>query len=331
MLIVDDVVFSLEVWEWYHDRKNDIIFENNTQIKVFRPWMKEIFNTGDEYIDVYGELSGYDFYEFLHEIFMLFTDIQTTPMDKKYSTNDIYNELVAIEALVVYWALTEGHKKEDFGIDMVDDLLNSDTMAFSRKFHVESCYKMKAIWEGYNNLVTILKGRQVSSMPDIDIFKLQDNIEDDDLDAFMKVVIRESCGGDFDEFIISVMERMKFITMKEYHEKLSLIKGYELFGLEDFETKLPYTEIWRRLFPYYFDKIEDVYKLFYEKYIGWCILMIYNSYLSLDDTVISYIPIYKLYGKGNLEEVSTNIRFFVDPDMIKKRILSLYGVKIKIK
>lgn len=329
MLVVDDVVFSMEVWDWYNIRKNNISFQNNTQIKVFRPWMKEKYNSGNEYLDTYGELSGWDFYVFLNEIFMLYTDIQLKPMDKKYDTDDMFIELKAIENLVIYWALTEGHEREDFGTEMRNELLNSNTMSFNRKFHVESCYKMKAIWQGYNDLVKLLDNITVSSIPEIDIFLLENNVDDKEMDEFMKIIIRESCGGDFDEFIIAVMERIKFITMKENHEKLAMVKGFEIFGIEDFETKLHYSEIWRRLFTVYFDEVEDIFSLFYEKFVGHCVLFTFIDYLSWDNTTIKYIPIYKLYGDHELTQASTNIRFFINPENVKKRIYKLYKIRIK--
>jgi hypothetical protein len=331
MLVVDDVVFSMEVWDWYHNRKDNLSLENDTNIKVFRPWMKEKYNSGSDYIQTYGELSGWDFYELLHNIFMLFTDIHLTPMDGQYTTADMFIELKSIENQIIYWALTEGHNADDFGKEMRNELLNSNTMSFNRKFHVESCYKMKCIWQGHKELVEILDNVVVSSLPGIDIFTMENIIDDTEIDEFMKMVIKESCGHDFDEFIISVMERMKFNKIKQYHEKLAMVKGYEIFGIEDFETKLSYSETWRRLFPAYFDEVEDVFSLFYENFLGPCILHIYNDYLSWDHNNVKYIPIYKLYGDPALNRVSTNIRYFIKPADIKKRILKLYKIRIGAK
>lgn len=330
LMVVDDVAFSMEVWDWYHNRKDKLTPSNSTKINVFRPWLKEKHISGQDYIATYGEIPGYDFYEFLHEIFMLFTDIQVKPIEKHYSMDDMYVELMAIENLVLYWAMTEGHEKKDFGSEMRNELLNDKTMAFNRKFHTECCYKMKAIWQGYHDLKKLLGGIDVNEIPEIDIFTITDHVEDADMDKFMKSVIRIGYGGDFDEFIISVMERIKFLTMKENHEKLAMIKGFEIFGIEDFETKLPYSETWRRLFTNYFDDVEDIFKLFYEKFIGHCVLFMFNDYLSWDDKAagIKYIPIYKLYCDESMSKASINIRFFINQEKIKQRIFKLYKIRL---
>lgn len=329
LMVVDDVVFSMEVWNWYHERRDRVKGENDVKINVFRPWLKEKHRAGEEYMATYGEFQGYDFYEFLHEIFMLFTDIQLTPIERHHTIKALHDELIAIEDMVLYWALTEDHERDEFGPDMRNELLNDKTMSFNRKFHIESCYKMKAIWEGFNSLKAFLGPTEVKDIPEVDIFKMVDIIEDHDMDEFIKNIIRLGYGGDFDEFIISVMERIKFLTMKENHEKLAMIKGYEIFGIEDFETKLPYSETWRRLFTNYFDEVEDIFKLFYERFVGPCVLFLYNDYLSWDDMGgIKYIPIYKLYTNESQSQCSTNIRFFIDQEKIRNRIFKLYKVRI---
>lgn len=328
MLVVDNIVFSMDVWDWYHIRKNNLTFENNTKIKAFRPFMKKKYNSGDLYIDTYGELTGWDFHEFLHEIFMLFSDIHSVPVEQHITTDEMFIELTSIENLIIFWAMTEGHEMKDFGNGMRNELLNKNTMSFNRKFHVESCYKMKAIWQEYKGIVKLLDGKETKSLEEVDIFLLDDRKTDKDMDSFMKIIIKQSCGQDFDEFIIAVMERIKFMTMKENHEKLAMIKGYEIFGIEDFETKLAYTEIWRRLFPTYFDEIEDVFGLFYEKFMGQCVMYLYHDYLGCSNESIRYIPIYKLYGDEKLSSVSTNIRYYINTDIINKRIFKLYKDRI---
>lgn len=334
LLVVDDIVTSMDVWEWYHSRKDSVTRENNMVISAFRPWLNENQQTGEGFIESYGELLGYDFYLFLHEVFKLFTDIQLKPIDRAFTVNDIEKELLAIENRVVFWALTEGHEKADFGPDMRNELLNSNTMSFNRKFHVEAFYKMKAIWKGFHDLKKCLQSTlqvgNVYEIPEVDIFKTVERYDDDEMDAFLKIIIRLGYGGDFDEFIISVMERIKFITMNEYHEKLALIKAFEMFGKEDFDVKLPYSETWRMLFNDYFDDVEDIFKSFYERFTGHCVLFTFIDYLSWDHEScgINYIPIYKLYTDTRGTNSSSNIRFFINPESVRRRIRKLYNIRV---
>lgn len=331
-VVVNDVAFSMEVWDWYHNRMDKVTPENHIEIKVFRPWLKEQHRTGQDMIRTYGQLNGWDFFEFFKEIFMLYTDIQETPLSREVTFQQQEKELMALENRLLYWALTEQHEKEDFGPDMRQEYLDSNRMAFNKKFHLEVCYMMKAIREGFNGLKKKLNDVEMEDIDEINEFTAEADFDNEEVDTFIKKVIRQAYGGDFDEFIIAVMERIKFLTMKDNHEKLAKLKAFEIFGREDFEQKIPESETWRMLFNNYFDEVEDIYNLFYTKFIGHCVMYMYLDYLSWDDSQksgIDYIPIYKQYCDGAREQSSTNIRYFIDKEKIIKRIQKLYKIRIR--
>lgn len=331
LMVVNDVVFSMEVWDWYHNRKDKLKMENNIPINVFRPWLKEHHQNGIDKVSTYGELTGWDFLELINELLMIYTDIHERPLGDHVTMEQQYIELSAIETSLIYWVFTEGHAKEDFGPDMRNEYLDSNRMAFNQKFHVEMCYTMKAIWQGYHDLKKLLNGKEITDLDILNILTMENYEEDEVVDEFIKKVIRQAYGGDFDEFIIAVMERIKFQTMKENHEKLAKIKAYELFGKEDFEKMLPEYEIWRMLYNNYFDEVEDIYKLFYQKFLGHCIQYVLLDYLSWDseDSGIYYIPVYKYYCDKELTEATQNIRLLIDMEKIRARIKKLYKIRIK--
>ena len=190
---------------------------------------------------------------------------------------------------------------------------------------------MKAIWEGYHNLKKMLKGKEITDTEELNIFNVENVVEDTVMDEFIKKVIRQAYGGDFDEFIIAVMERIKDKTMKENHEKLAKIKAFELFGKEDFDQRYPESETWRLLFNNYFDEVEDIFKLFYEKFLGQCIMYVFLDYLSWDETEanIKVIPIYQRYCDMELTKNTSNIRWLVDMEKVSKRIKQLYKIRIR--
>ena len=330
LMVVNDVCFSMEVWDWYHNRKDKFSKENNAEINVYREWLLEQHNSLENYVSSYGELNGWDFFEFFKNIFMLYTGIHPKPLDQKFSFQDQHDELMAIEKMLLYWVFTEGHEKEDFGPDMRKEYLDSNRMAFNQKFHVECCYMMKAIWHGFHELKKKLKNIEIADIEEITVFDLENVADDNTVDEFMKKVIRQAYGGDFDEFIISVMERIKYKTMNENHEKLAKVKAYELFGKEDFDQKIPESESWRMLFNTYFDDVEDIYHLFYEKFIGDCIMYVFIDYLSWDEKEadIVFIPVYKRYCNIALTKNTKNIRWLIDMEKIKKRIKQLYKIRI---
>lgn len=329
-LVVDDMPFTMEAWKWYHERMNRVNSENHFKIDVFRPWLKEDHREGEDYIDTYGQLSGWDFYEFLVQLYMVYTDIHSVAMDTKVTFEEQEMELRAVEDRVIYWALTVKHDKEDFGPGMRSEYLDSNRMAFNQKFHIESYYMLRIMWNGLERCKKALGGVEMQSIPVVNIFNYTGDLGD--VDEFIKKVIREAYGGDFDEFIISVMDKIKYDTMTPEHEKMAKIRAFELFGNEDFEKQIPSSETWRLLHNTHFDDVEDVYRLFYEKFRGPCIMYLYSDYLSWvesSDTMINYIPVYKQYTDEMMDTADVDIRYFVDVGRIRDRIKRLYNIRIR--
>lgn len=320
-MIINNIAFSMEVWDWYHNRKHDVTATDNTLISTFKQLMAV------PAVKCYGDLDGWEFFEMLTEVYKFYTDIHEKVLDKNITFDMQEKELMALEKRIVFWAITEGHEKADFGKDVRGEYLDSKRMAFNQKFHVECCYMMKSIWLSFNNLKIALNGSEMRDIGEINIYNSMHELNDEEIDEFIKKVIRHAYGGDFDEFIISVMERMKSRKMNKYHEKIAKVKAYELFGKEDFDTCISKSETWRMLFNNYFDGKEDVYVEFYNAFIGDCISFLYLDYLSWD-MEIDYIPVYKQYCNKNHTLTSQNIRFFIDIGKISSQIKKLYSISL---
>jgi hypothetical protein len=145
---------------------------------------------------------------------------------------------------------------------------------------------------------------------------------------YLQTIIRPAYGGDLDEFILECISWVQQFCVEEYHEKIAKIRGYELYGYTDFDNALPPAEIWRRIFPLYFDEEEDSYPMFFGTYTQWCVLFFLADYV--DHVVdISYIPLFNVFSTDGFKTVSDNILAFIKPEVITKEIKRLYGFNIE--
>lgn len=342
LFVVDDVVFSEECFNWFNEREHlaQTVVDSDLPIDAFRFLLPEKYIDGKERKDLYQELDAGEFWVLLNEIFMLMTDIhKTKKLPVKFSVQDIRIELLKTEKMILFWALSQSHKPTTIG-KLPEVYITSDGMMNNRycldAFHIASANK----W-GLDRLDSILYGRIANDFPRFTVnavgLREYDDVNDnefqgdnDGLSKFIKDLVRLGYGGDFDEFIINVKDKIASNALGPYHYKMALARGYELMGITDFSDVDP-SEAWRRLFTTYFDGDEDNYDIFYNTYPHQCIVFLLLDYLSIDKGGgVDYIPIYKIYSNNGFKKSYTEeMQTLLNTKLIRQRLFKLFKKKIK--
>lgn len=349
MIVVNDIPFSTDVWEWYNIKRKKFNLETTKEHKIyiFKPIIRKILkgsdkmyndekdndadseydfsedDNGDEVIvDKYFELSPAHFWYFLNELMMVFSDISTTfKLDPKYTLNQVKQELLCVEDVLVYWAITKNHEESVF--EGMDVLYVSSENGMNMRYQVKSCFIMGIINDGFKLLEKTMIQLEKKEMMLMD-YKTDTYEDINDIQKYIIQVIKNGYAGDLDEFILECILNIQTRTMTIQHENLALIKGYELFQNTEFNKKVPPQEIWRRLFPNYFDGIEDVFQLFFKNMKGECVMFLFNDYLQ-ENFGIKRIPIYNCYTNDNGNSFTYNVLKLLEKQKIRTRIKELYG------
>lgn len=341
MFVVDDVVFSMECFEWFSERHGEIVIPDET-IDIFRPLLPKEYREGIKKKTKYMELNAGEFWTLFNEVFMLLSDVHKTyKLPRTVSVLHLRTELAKIEKLIVFWALATGHEEGSFGT-LDKDFIGSDGNCLNNVFCTHSYYMFMACHWDVDRLERVLNDRDISKMnefernengvPIMTVIRSNEYYGDEsEQNRFMKDLVRIGYGGDFDEFIISVKESIANETMGPYHQKLALVLGYELMGIADFTPVAP-TEVWRRLFSTYFDQEEDNFTLFYNTYPHQCIFYVLLDFLSIDkdDAKIDYLPVYRCFSQNKFTKTLTeDVKKLINTKQIRKRMYALYNKKIK--
>lgn len=335
MIIVDDIVFSTEAWNWFNINTNKAILfkQQNTAIPDF---MRNYIKTDKL---TYKELNAGEFWELFERIYLLMSDIlKDYPiLPTSVSMQELKMELLTLEKGVVFWSLEDQLLPEQLkGLNQ--EFVSSNRDSTNMRFCIYSYCMINSIFEKYEKLAIILHGR---SPPDLPRWKMSENgkvrlrttypnneFAHDEVKAFdfIKGVVRSCCGGDFDDFIISVKAMMAEETIDKYQYQLALIKGYELMGITNFEATISKQEAWRRLFTNYFDKEETNFLLFYNEYTRQCLFFMMLSYLSISNGGnISYIPVYRIYSDNDFRETyDYELKTMIDTKLIRNTQKRLY-------
>jgi hypothetical protein len=340
MFVVDEVVFSIECFEWFTDRRENVVIPDET-IDVFRPLLPKEYREGLKKKNKYMELNAGEFWDLFKEVFMLLSDVHKSyKLPRKVTILQLRIELLKLEKLIIFWALSTEHEEHTLG--KLDKDFIGVKGCLNNVFCTHSYYTFLACQWSVDRLEGVINGRDFHDMGEHEkgvngLFIMTVNRVNEyygdvgEENRFMKDLVRIGYGGDFDEFIISVKESIANQTMGPYHQKLALVLGYELMGIADFTT-VSHTEVWRRLFSTYFDLEEDNFVLFYNTYTHQCIFYVLLDFLSIDknDAKIDYIPVYRCFSANKFTKTLTDdIKRLINTKLIKKKLYSLYNKKIK--
>lgn len=320
-MLVDNVLFSMDIWAFYSARQHAAVERNWASTKT-TALAKDL---------VLGALSAEAMWKLLYDTFKLFSDAEyARVLDVSFMRNFdvVRREIDSLELCVVYWACTKAHTKEALG--NIDSAFVHETGdRLNRKFHTYAYYMLMAIREQCDSLRTELSSLRVEAVSANATSMLSltassnTKTSHEKLDRFMHDIIRAAYGGDFDEFILAVIAHVQKRTMKKFQKQLAIVKGYELFGISDAPEDIDAEEAWRRLFPNVFAKEEDIFSMFYEAFGNECIAFLLVDYFEMP--YIKYLPVFKLFTTGDWTEGHLDIRGFIDRDKLHARLLELYA------
>lgn len=344
MILVNEVAFSEEAWGWLNERirhAKEFADSNDTIKPEFRPYLNDkkiMHGTGRK--DEYQELTAGEMWEFFYNVFCLMTNVLKPgtfpPLSTSVTTDELKDELEKIERCMVYWSLMKGFKENEELKGLRKEYLSIERNSTNMLFCMYVYCMMNAMWEKFEKLKEILHGREPKFMQNrskkasSEIYKYNEyRFNEEAGDEFMRAVIRECCGGDFNDFIISVKSRIAEESLGEFHVELAKLKGYELMSQREFPD-VEKREAWRRIFTTYFDEEETNFPLFYQTFTRQCYDYMMLSFLSISNMgSVSYIPIYDIYSDNNFEEsYERSIKPMINTKLIRGKLLSLYNKRI---
>ena len=344
MILVNEVAFSKKAWEWMASNvelAKQFSQQSDTIASFFRPYLndKKIMN-GVDRKDEYQELTAGEMWEIFYNVFCLMSDIikpGTLPrLSTSASINDLENELKAIERAMCYWSLMKGFSEGGELAGLRKEFLSVERNSTNMLFCIYVYCMMNSIWIKFNKLKEILHGREVPDMNRRSTVAVTEQFNyneyrfnEKDGDEFMRDIIRECCSGDFNDFIISVKDRIADYTIDDYQVELAKVKGYESMSMRTFPD-MDKKEAWRRIFTTYFDDEENNFPLFYQTFTRQCYDFMLLSFLSVSDMgSVSYIPVYGIYSDNDFEEsYETSIKKMINTKLIRGKLLSMYNKRI---
>lgn len=313
MLLIDDIVYDEEVWEWFHKKQKEHLtnYENTQSVYVFYELLYEDEMQG---ACAYKDLTCAEFFNLLDKLFYIFSGVGKGNMfiPTRYTLEEIQMEMRAIEKTLVFWACTCAHEPERLG-DL--DLRYLGTKMVNHRFQTHTYYMYQQCVQGLEQLHIRIEDYDVVPAPD------DDEVEEP-YDK-LRAIITKAYGGDLDEFILDCIEDFQFTNMTPWHEKLAIVRGYELMGVFDWKTGVPHHERWRRIFTKYFSEEEDSFRRFIRVYTGMCVSFFFRNYLCQEPPFL-YISAYGVYIRPGESDACRSCLGFIDFDAIEARIKELY-------
>lgn len=249
------------------------------------------------------------------------------------SPDELIEQMEYLQEIILYWTLSSDHETremvpthremEKYRIE--DYLLNSERTSTSRALEVEVFYMARVIRNAAQHLNQTLS-EIPESLRHMELLSVYDPLNTDHInriDVKIKEIIRKHY--EMDEFINEIMTFVVADRMTEDHKGIAYIRGYVLFGEEDMETDLPMSEVWRRLFPFYFDEYEDVFDEFYNQFTRLCIEHVYRFFFKKKELPWIHIPFYNVFVERaplvQPSRVVEDIRYFIETDTLHQLYL----------
>jgi len=323
MIIINDFVYSIEMWEWFHNMKDiKLDFEKkiNTTVEVF----EIVFFTEERYKwpRDYYKLDLCQLWEIVLDIFKWISGVQNTlKLDIKFKTSDISHELEKIYRTLLWWCFAEGLEQNHFG-DFDYTMIDNRNMALNQHFRYRvyhMVHSMQKSFDGLANYLADTKYKEVCDMEEVNAYSFNNDQTHKDVQDFILNEIKKSTAGDADEFILYTISNIQNKTMKNDHEKLCQLVRFIKFEDTDFTRKLPPGQIWHTLFEDVFDGKDEVFYDFYEAFTSESIMYFLSDYV-LNNFGIERIPIYNVFTQDKGKSYSKDILNLLDTVQISKRI-----------
>lgn len=224
---------------------------------------------------------------------------------------------------LLYWCLTESHTDPQAFKDLPASLLNKETKATNRSYHLRCYYIYQEVRERFISLDKSMDFRLAISSSEREgsarWIRHQATIEG------VKQRIRNAYRGDLDGFVIEVMTAIQDNTMTKNHEKLAQAIRFDKLKLADFRTNtMAPAETWRYLYPTYFDKVQDYFEAFYQAFMADCVMYYLDDYLDTDLGIV-YIPVYGIFYSRELDRTESDILKLIDMNIIDSLTKKRYG------
>jgi len=320
MIVVDGVVFSEEVWEWFSERTGAEMDEPHP-VRAFAH-LKRVSTP-----ECFESMTGWDLWLLLDNVLLLMSDMyRGPPLDPEFSPADVREELEYLERAVVHWALRTtpspdiGKLEEDAVV--FERFTNAEGTLFNRRFQVQVCYKIQACWSGFEKFSAALEGVDLSRLVNV---ALVDKAPPEMFKAFRKYVAR-AYGHDFFEFVISCMEEIKKETVTHGHTELAKVIDAEMRTELDVDTyiqpkEFDPTQTWVMLYNTYFDEEQDDFNTFFETFSYATFRYFIQDYLHESAaSFVQYLPLYRMVSSDGFDTVSRDPLAVVDMDKLRDKV-----------
>lgn len=325
MIILDKAPISTEMWYWFNEKATNKIprLPETLPMSVFKFLIKpedrrkksDEENQRREWPLDYDKLNFEQFWEIYTDVFMICTGIFTEGVvSTNFTLKEIKKEISTIIDVASRWAVMEGFTKFHFG-DYDHAEIDNEKGRLRQGTRYKIYYMALVIQEAVEGLEKLLRGKEIRDLKMIDNY----NCLAANQAEVMEEIIRDKSKGDLDEFVLYTIQALQFNTMGPHHNKLAQLVRFTAFNEKEFDKLLPPCEIWRLLFPNYFDGVEDYFNRFYNKFTSECIAYFMVDYLATDYG-IKKIPIYKLFTNDDCESCTAEIKFLIDMDKVKRDI-----------
>jgi hypothetical protein len=281
MIIDNGAPVSVEMWDWFSSKVAEAgESEGDYSVKVLNGLFKGARN--------YRTMDAGAFWQYFDELFRMATGVSTFVVDKKYTVADISDEIEKIRKVALWWALTEDHDgAKAWGLLDTDYIDNE--CEFPRTNHVfryKVFYMLRTITQALAELQT---------WRDLDMSTAtRQSPSATSKRDLIKEIIKETCVGDQDEFILYTIAFIQSATMTTHHDMLAHLIRFKRFGKKDFGTPLPPAESWRFLFPTHFDGVDEVFVDFFRVHENNAVMYFLQDYLGTTMN-IKKIPFYNVY------------------------------------
>jgi hypothetical protein len=318
MIILDGAPISIPIWQWFC-HKVPVVESLPPSIPavVFKHLVKDPRRAGDEDEDEedtepwpqdYLKLDLGQFWEVFTAVTQVVTNMRPDGAPPHLPTEDVAGELERIVAVAARWALLE-----DLPADSLGDFDRVEWDGERGRLRQTARYKIYYMAQLVEDAAATL--RRLGWEPRA---SRRGHGRGEGKD-FMEGLIREKSKGDLDEFILYTIQYMQFKTITPHHNKLAQLVRWKAFGDSVGEDLLPPQEIWRLLYPNFFDGVEDYFDKFFDKFTNECILYFLVDYLSYDYN-IKLVPVYNIYTADDGKTFSPNVANLVDRGRIEKDI-----------
>jgi len=323
MELINGTPFSSDMWEWYHHHKwphvldFDQKLDNSCSKAIFAYWFA-VEGRGGYPMD-YSLMTAGQFWEFAQEALLMASGVSMHPVPATQSLLVLGAELDKIKRTLLWWAFAEGVPPERIG-DMDGTMVGKERL--NQLYRYRAHYYYLIIEKAYDKLLVQMAKYQFHEVALMKPFMPEMRAPPGDNGTFLYELIRKSCAGDQDEFILYAADDIQKNSMTVDHEKLAQLVRFEKFEEFKFDEPLPASEMWRMIFPKVMEGFDEVFLDFYCKFTSQCVLFFLHDFL-FQDFEIEKIPFYNLFTRDLGASCTADVVGLLDQAKITAEIARL--------